>query len=56
LNLIELNFDGCVFGLKTADGRLIKKPWRVMSNMSSLIGRLDGKKCIGDHEHVPLRW
>ena len=37
LKLIELNFDGCVFGLKTADGMLIKKPWRVMTNMSSFV-------------------
>jgi len=53
LGLLEANFDGCAFGLKTASGMLIKKPWRVMCNMSSLIGRLDGKKCLGDHDHAP---
>ena len=53
LKLIEANFDGCALGVKTADGMLIKKPWRVMCNMSTLIGKLDGRKCIGEHEHAP---
>ena len=53
LKLLEANFDGCAFGLKTAGGMLIKEPWRVMTDMSRLLDKLDGKKCLGNHDHAP---
>ena len=32
-NLVDFDFDGCMFGLCSAAGSPIKKPWRIASNL-----------------------
>ena len=47
------NFHGCSLGLRASDGNLIKKPWRLASNVSRIMEAFSKHQCSGDHVHTP---
>ena len=48
------DFDACAFGLVSASGVPIRKPWRLQTNLTSLVGPLH-KLCDRQHAHVSCR-
>ena len=46
-----VHFDRCMFGLKDKGGGHIRKPWKVVTNLSTLVDTL-GYCCDGTHEHT----
>jgi hypothetical protein len=54
-NLRTVRFDGCALGIKSRDGNPILKPWKVATNMLSLVKTLEKFRCDGSHEHVTCR-
>jgi hypothetical protein len=50
-------FDGCMLGVRSiapkTKGKLIKKPWQVLSTCESLTVLLSKHKCDRGHPHVP---
>lgn len=47
----KIKFDQCCFGLKSASGRLIKKPTVLMTNSPVLRRTFENNLCSGDHKH-----
>ena len=43
--LEEVRFDGCVFGLKSRAGGLMKKPWRVCTNDTNILNNFKPFVC-----------
>ena len=46
-----IRVDGCAYGLRCEEG-FLKKPWMLRSSRPGLFTAL-GKRCNGQHEHVP---
>ena len=46
-----IGVDGCAYGLRCEEG-FVKKPWMLRSSRPGLFTAL-GKRCNGQHEHVP---
>ena len=49
------DFDGCQFALKDGNQNLLKKMWRVITNMIALKAVLHGKLCHGEPVHGEAR-
>ena len=47
-------FDGCMYGLRNADGDLCRKPWRVQTDWTALRQPLS-RRCDGSHHHATTR-
>jgi hypothetical protein len=43
--------EGCAFGLKGKEGKLLRKPWCISTNDMRLIQFLNQHRCDGTHEH-----
>ena len=52
-DLVIAEFDGCAFGLKSDNGKPIKEPWRIATNMPTLFVAVNARVCDGLHEHDP---
>ena len=50
----KYDLDMCCYNLRTADGRLAKKPTSIVTN-SSILGKHMAKKCPGTHQHGLLK-
>ena len=53
--LADVTFDGCRFGVAARSGLLLKKPWRLCSNVHFVLTNFQDKHCTGDHEHGECR-
>ena len=51
----ECLFDGCRYNVRDRRDRLIKKPWRMITDLFSLASFEDFKLCSGDHVHGECR-
>eukprot|EP00972_Heterocapsa_arctica_P063463 9365083-Heterocapsa_arctica.AAC.1 len=51
---VRCDFDGCCYDLRTDAQILLKKPWRVQTNLERL-GPVLNKQCIGGHAHNDCR-
>ena len=49
---IQLDFDGGVFDLVNDKGQLLRKQWRVWTNLPALVEPLSQKFCFGGHGHA----
>ena len=47
-------FDGCAYGLKSSDGKPMKKTWKIASTHEK-IKRFLNKQCICQEEHAQVR-
>eukprot|EP00971_Amphidinium_carterae_P040424 793344-Amphidinium_carterae.2 len=52
---VEAVFDGCSFATSDKEGKLIRKPWRVITNCMQLWRELHGRTCSHNHEHGQCR-
>eukprot|EP00971_Amphidinium_carterae_P351160 6491948-Amphidinium_carterae.1 len=52
---VEVVFDGCSFATCDREGKLIKKPWKVVTNCVELWQELRGRVCNNSHEHGQCR-
>ena len=50
--LLKTRLDGCAYGLTCKNDVLIKKPWRMMTNNTQIIAKIDGNTCQGGHPHA----
>ena len=50
----KYNLDMCCYNLRTADGRLAKKPTSIITN-SAILGKHMAKQCTGNHPHGLLK-
>jgi hypothetical protein len=57
--LSTVEFDGCAFGLRSCikreEGKFLRKPWRIVTNIPAVQEALKGHKCPGistDHVHA----
>ena len=46
-----VTFDGCQVGFVDGDGKPMKKPFKIMTNINELVNLLETKVCPGNHEH-----
>ena len=53
LDLVK--FNGCMLGVRAANGIPIKKPWTLASNVASIIRRFQKYTCDGKHKHEPCQ-
>ena len=52
-SLTSVPIDGCAFGLSHGD-KLIKKPWRIVTDHPILADNHKPWRCNGEHEHLPI--
>ena len=54
LELDFANFNGCMLGLCSKQGTLMKKPWSLASDIPKLISNFSAFKCDRSHEHAKI--
>ena len=54
LGLKTVRVHGCALGLKSVvNGKPIKKPWTLKTDVEDIVVNLEKYKCSNDHEHHP---
>ena len=51
----QVTFDGCMIGVVDVHGVSIRKPWKICTNLPSLIESFESLQCDGNHEHAEGR-
>ena len=51
----QVTFDGCMVGVVDVHGVSIRKPWKICTNLPSLIESFESLQCDGNHEHAEGR-
>ena len=51
-SLKSAGFDSCCVGLKENDGTYIKRPRRILNNLTYFFDNVNGKRCGGGRSHV----
>ena len=46
-----VDFDGCAGGVKSQEGYVMKKPWRIATTSTQLVSSLSTKRCGRSHQH-----
>ena len=50
---VDVHFDGCAVGMKSKDGKPIRKPWKLMTTSSRIKAFFENRKCSHDpSEHA----
>ena len=47
----DCRIDGCRYGLKTASGNLVLKPWMIRTSSLYFYSEFRNKTCVGNHTH-----
>ena len=51
----SVDFEGCAFGLRGRDGRLLMKPWRIQTSHPAVIQSFQSRRCNRSHPHGQTR-
>ena len=49
-----VTFDGCQVGFVDGDGKPMKKPFKIMTNINELVNLLETKVCPRNHKHTRI--
>ena len=53
--LQKVNLNGCMLGLTSIEGKLMKKRWTLMSNLPKIVSAFYADICDGSHEHQVIQ-